>query len=95
MCKRRINVKSILRDFDIHFSPKVANIIFKQIFNELNDFKSAQLPSDFPFVYIDAYQTRIKDTRSDNDNSSNPNGIGKDASIYTVIGLILTLKSGA
>ncbi len=90
--KSKENVKSILYDFNLHFSPKVANIIFDQISNELNDFKSAQLPSDFPFVYIDAYHTRIKDTRSDNDNSANPNGIVKDAAIYTVIGLDFDAK---
>jgi len=86
------NIKSILSDFNLHFSPKVANIIFDKIKKEVSDFTHSQLPSNLPFVFIDAYHCRVKDTRDNTDNSDNPNGIVKDAAIYTVIGLNFDAK---
>ena len=83
------NIKSVLKDFELHFSKEVAETLFKNITQEVADFKTAHIPEELPFVYIDAYHCSVKDTR---DEKTDTTGIVKEASIYTVIGLDFEAK---
>lgn len=83
------NIKSILKDFELHFSKEVSDKLSEKIATEIRDFQNAHIPTELPFVYIDAYHCKIKDTQNE---ETDTNAIVKDAAIYTVIGLDFTAK---
>lgn len=62
----------------ISFSEKAYEEIFEFIKNQMEEFKSQELDSEYNFVYIDAYHCMIKDTKD---------GKVKKGVIYTVLGI--------
>ena len=81
--KSKQNIKQVIKEIDLNFSDKVFDSISNELSSKINDFKNTELPSEMPFVFIDAKHVNIKVTDK---NDSNYLKV-KKAAIYTVIGL--------